>query len=308
MTEVLDKRLVFITGKGGVGRTTVATALGLAATGRGKRTLICELSSQERIARSFGHDPVGYEETEVASDLFLISLDPQRALEEYLGAQVGSQRLSNLLFNNRIFEYFLAAAPGIRELATVGKAWDLAQPKRRDGGEPFDLVIVDAPASGHGLAMLMTPRTFGEIARVGPVRRRASMIEEFITDPGKTGVMAVALAQEMPVTETIEFREKLHEGMGMETDVVVVNALMPERFTAEEAAAIERAGSANGAPDAAAALRAALSEHGRSRAERTQLRRLRRELGEAITLPFVWQPELDADSLTGLAAELERKL
>jgi anion-transporting ArsA/GET3 family ATPase len=187
--------------------------------------------------------------------------------------------------------------------------WELAQLQRRDSrSSPYDLVILDAAASGHGLAMLNAPRTFGEIARVGPIRRRADMIHEFLRDPKRTGVVSVALAQEMPVSETIEFRAKLHEQMGMRTDAVIVNALLPERFTSEEAEQIEAVNGEHGSPEVASALRAAISEHRRARSQRGQLRRLKKEVGEVLTLPYLWQPELGLADFERLADELERKL
>jgi anion-transporting ArsA/GET3 family ATPase len=128
---LLDKRLVFVTGKGGVGKTTVAAAIGLAAARRGKRTIVCEVARQERMSRAFRHEGVGWSETELADNLYAISIDPQQSLEEYLEDQIGSRRLAHLLFRNRIFEYFAAAAPGVRELVTIGKVWELAQLERR---------------------------------------------------------------------------------------------------------------------------------------------------------------------------------
>jgi anion-transporting ArsA/GET3 family ATPase len=169
-------------------------------------------------------------------------------------------------------------------------------------------VILDAPASGNGLATLRAPRTFGEIARVGPIRRRADYIDEFLRDPKRTGVVSVALAQEMPVSETIEFRGKLREEMGMRTDVVIVNALLPERFSADEAEQVEAVNGRHGSPEVAAALRAALSEHRRARSQRQQLRRLKKEVGDVVTLPYLWHPELGLDDFERLADELERKL
>jgi anion-transporting ArsA/GET3 family ATPase len=269
---------------------------------------VAEVAQQERMSRAFRKEGVGYSETELAENFWAMSVDPQRALDEYLGQQVGGP-LGNLLFHNRIFEYFVAAAPGVRELTTIGKVWELAQLQRRDRkATPYDLVILDAPASGNGLAMLRAPRTFGEIARVGPIRRRADYIHEFLRDPKRTGVVSVALAQEMPVNETIEFRAKLHDDMGMKTDAVVVNALLPERFSTDEAERIEAVNGNHGSPEVAAALRAALSEHRRARGQRAQLRRLKKEVGDVVTLPFLWEPELALSDFERLADELERKL
>jgi len=305
---LLDKRLVVVTGKGGVGRTTVAAALALVAARQGKRTMVAEVAQQERMSRAFRKEGVGYSETELAENFWAMSVDPQRALDEYLGQQLGGA-LAGLLFHNRIFEYFVAAAPGVRELTTIGKVWELAQLERRNRRmAPYDLVILDAPASGNGLAMLKAPHTFAEIARVGPVRRRADYIHDFLRDPQRTGVVSVALPQEMPVNETIEFRAKLHEEMGMRTDAVVVNALLPERFSIDEAERIEAVNGEHGSPEVAAALRAALSEHRRARSQRAQLRRLRKDVGDVVTLPYLWQPELGLDDFHRLADELERKL
>src|SRR5919112_3297729 len=148
MPVLLDKRLVVVTGKGGVGRTTVAAALGLLAARRGKRVMVAEVAQQERMSRAFRREGLGYSEAELADNLFGMSIDPERALKEYLGQQVGSA-LGSVLTGNRIFEYFAAAAPGVRELATIGKVWELAQlERRRSRDAPYDLVIVDAPATG----------------------------------------------------------------------------------------------------------------------------------------------------------------
>jgi len=308
VTLLLDRRLVVVTGKGGVGRTTVAGALALVAARAGKRVIVAEVTKQEHLSRPFRREGVGYSETELAENFYAISIDPEHALEEYLGKQVPGL-LSGALLHNRIFEYFVAAAPGVRELTTIGKAWELSQQQRKYGsGKAYDLVILDAPASGHGVAMLQAPRTFAEIARVGPIRRRADGIHEFLGDPKRTGVVSVALPQEMPVNETIEFRRKLEDEMGMATDAVVVNQLLPERFSAEEAERIEAVNGSHGSEEVASALRAALSEHRRAKSQRAQLRRLKKEVGDVVTLPFMWDPELTLDDLNRLADELERKL
>lgn len=310
MADILDKRLVIVTGKGGVGKTTVSAALGLVAARAGKRTIVCEVAQQERMSRVFRREGVGFSETRLATDLYAISIDPQRSMEEYLRQQIKPSQLYGVLFDNRLFQYFAAATPGMRELATMGKVWELAQFERRNpNAAPYDLVIVDAPSSGHGLAFLRTPRTFRDAARVGAISRQAGKIDAFLTDPGSTGVVAVALPEEMPVNETVDFERQLRDEMGMELDAVLVNALYPERFDEEEAERIEQAASANGSPGVEAALKAALYEHHRARTQRAELARLSEELDRRpVTLPFLFEPELNLDSFEELAGELEAAL
>ena len=312
MSALLDKRLLFVAGKGGVGRTTVAASLGLLAARRGKRTIVVEVAKQERVSKSFRHAGAGYHETELAPNLYGISIDPDKSLEEFLQDQVGSRRLAGLLFHNRIFEYFAAATPGMRELVTIGKVWELALlERRRRGDTPYDLVILDGPPTGQGLGMLRTPQTFAEVARVGPVRRKALIIDSFLRDPGQTGVVAVALPEEMPVNESVEFSGKLRDQLGYAPGLVVMNALLPERFSGEEAEAIERVNGEGGEPTVASALRVALSQHRRCRAQRSQLRRLKKEgdpEAPVVTLPFLFDTDLGLEDWERLSGELERRL
>jgi anion-transporting ArsA/GET3 family ATPase len=288
---LLDKRLVFVTGKGGVGKTTVAGCLARVAAARGKRVIVCEVASHER-----GHD-----EVELTPRIHSIAIDPERAMREYLTDQVGGA-LSKLMISSRVFTYLAAAAPGLRELLTIGKVWDLAQlDQRRTGETPYDLVILDAPATGHALGMLRTPRTFRDVARVGPISRQAGRIDAFLSDPACTGIVAVAAPEEMPVNETIEFIGALDDEMHMRPDAVVVNGVYPERFRDPEFAAITASGL--DAPQ----IRAAVSTQRRAVHHRNQVRRLRRR-APAITLPFLFTAELGDDQLATLSRALERRL
>jgi anion-transporting ArsA/GET3 family ATPase len=306
VSGLLDKRLVVVTGKGGVGKTTVSAALGLAAARSGRRTIVAEVSEQERLAALFGRRALGHREGRLADGLRGISIDPRRAKEEWLRHQLKSSALAGLLGSSRIFQYLTAAAPGVDELVTIGKVWDLAQIERRVGGtRPYDLAIVDAPATGHGVAMLRAPRTFAQIARVGPIAKQANQIHAFLADPATTGVVAVALPEEMPVNETIDLRAALRSEMGMQLDRVVVNALLPDRFDADEAS---RLAALDGRlSDAArAAVAAALSEHGRAEEQREELERLRTALDVPVsTLPFLFEPDLGKAQMEELARRLE---
>jgi anion-transporting ArsA/GET3 family ATPase len=309
--SLLDKSLVYVTGKGGVGKTTVAAAIGLASAARGRRTIVCEVAHQDRVSRAFARQGVREEtEIELEQGLWAITIDPEAALREWLSGQLGGPTV-RLLAHSHAFQYFVAAAPGAKELVTIGKVWELAQTTRWDRHNPrtYDTVIVDAPASGHGLAMLTTPRTFGEIARVGPIRRQAFKIRDMLADPARTGYVAVSLPEEMPVNETLELEDRLQGAVGTGLDAIVVNAVYPERFSKADAERMRTAAENGHRPEAVGALRAALTEYERARSQRTHLRRLRREASTPVlTLPFLFEPHVGLDEWRRLGRELERKL
>ena len=305
IADLLDKRLAFVTGKGGVGKTTVAYALGAAAAARGKRTIVCEIASQHRGPAIFGRRPASGE-TRLAKGLWTISIDPDTAVREYLQVQLPVRAMGNLLHRSRLFNYLVAATPGLREMVTIGKVWELAQDRRRDPGakRTYDAVIVDAPATGHGVAFMQTPGNFRELARVGPIARQAGVIERTIRDHEQTGIAIVALGEEMAVNESLELESALlgpQEGEGFPVDRIFFNALYPQRFSPEQVERIAAA-RADAAPAAAGALEAAANEAERARAQRSQLERLRSSARTPLTeLPFVFAPRIGAAEIEGLA-------
>jgi Anion-transporting ATPase len=310
--RLLDKPLVFVLGKGGVGRSTVAASLALVASRRGRRTILAEVAGQDQASRVLSRraaDP--FEEHEVTPGLWSISIDPEHATREYLRDQLPVRTMADAVAGSDTFSYFAAAAPGLHELVTIGKIWELAQRQRRTpGAEPYDLVVVDAPASGHAVALMRTPRTFADVARVGPIARQAGKIDAFVSRPGKAGTVAVALPTDMAVNETIALAGPLRDQVGLGLDRVVLNGLYPARFTRDEVRVLRR--DRNGLPEhaaARAAVRAAVSEAERAKDQRGHARRLRHELdAPVIKLPFVFAPELGREELEMLADRLEEKL
>jgi anion-transporting ArsA/GET3 family ATPase len=304
---LFERRLIFVTGKGGVGKSTVAIALGLVAARRGLRTIVAELASQERVRQSFAQSGETFEEVQLADGLFTISIDPESAMEEYLRVKTGP--VGQALGSSRLFQAFAMATPGMRELLSIGKVWELAQFARRtSGAEPYDLVIVDSPAAGHGVGILRTPRTFAEIARVGPIAHQARTIAATIADRDFTAVAAVATAEEMPVSETLWLRDALAEDE-IPLDAVIVNARYPERFSNADRTRLRRARKRAQSPLANVALGAALSEHARASTQTEQLQRLRDGLArELVELPYLFAEEMGQPELESLADALDAGL
>jgi anion-transporting ArsA/GET3 family ATPase len=326
MTSLLERKLLVVTGKGGVGKTTVAAALGLLAAQRGLRTIVVEVGDQARLPELFGltgRDP-GVE-TKLEEDLWSISIDPDRALLEWLQS-LGGRVSGRVLASSSTFQYFAAAAPGAKELVSMVKIWELTQRERwrkRVGG--YDLVVLDGPATGHALGMLHSPQTFGAIARVGPIAGQTQQVRELLENPARSSYLAVAQGTEMAVTETLELTDGLHRDLGRELEVVVVNGVLPQRFTGPE---LERISQLNGhghlplkaktkaeakearANDAVirSAALAARAVHDRARFQHNQVARLRRRHFEVLGVPFVFAAALDLPAVRRIAEHLGRTL
>jgi anion-transporting ArsA/GET3 family ATPase len=298
---LLDKRLVFVTGKGGVGKSTVALALALAAAERGQRTILCEVGAQEHLSQVFHSGHVGFHEVEMRENLWTISIDPDESMREYVLLQLKVKAMRDLLFRSRIFNYLAAATPGLKELVTIGKIWELTLEERKArGGQRYDLVVVDAPATGHGVGFLQTPRTFANIARVGPIRNQAETLDAFIRNRKRTGVAVVALPEEMPVNETSSLERALADEVGLTVDRIFCNGVYPERFAEDDVATIGVA-AGRATPPARAACRAAITEGRRARDHRWQLGRLEGICDAPVTpLPYLFQPELGVDQIATL--------
>jgi anion-transporting ArsA/GET3 family ATPase len=310
MASLLHRKLLVLTGKGGVGKTTVSAALGLIAADRGLRTIVVELGEQRRLAEMFGlvagdgaRDPGA--EVALRENLWSISIDPDRALLEWLQS-LGGRVSGRVLASSGTFQYFAAAAPGAKELISMVTIWKLTEGRRgrgkRAGG--YDLVILDAPATGHALGMLHSPQTFGAIARVGPIASQTKKVGELLADPARSGYLAVALPTEMAVTEALELQDGLHQQINRSLDAVIVNGTLPRRFSAAELARIDGLDSREAMTRSAALTARAV--HDRANFQHNQLARLRRRDFEVHSLPFLFVPEVDLPAIEQLSGHLSR--
>jgi anion-transporting ArsA/GET3 family ATPase len=229
------RRLIIVTGKGGTGKTTVAAALALAAAQSGTRVLLAEVGREEYLHRlvSPGSKPVGYAGRQLAPNLTVMRIDPFDAFAEYLAVQLRTRRLADLAFGNQGLRQLMEAAPGWRELITLGKLWHLEQQVGTDGRALHEMIVVDAPATGHGLTFLDIPRVVVSAVRSGPLARHAGLAHEMLMDRERTLLLPVSLAEELPVRETQELVTRLRGDIGVAVDRVVINRTVDTPFPGE---------------------------------------------------------------------------
>ena len=286
-----------MTGKGGVGKSTVAAALTRALATEGRNAIAAELSGQARLPALLGHPSPGRpgDEMEIAPGIWATTIDPERALAEWAGQIVRPRALLDVAVRSRAFSGFVAAAPGASELVSVTKAVELSSADRWVSSAPrHDVTILDAPASGHGIGLLRSPGTYAEIARVGPIASQARSVEATLRDPEECLIVAVTSPEETPVNETLELESALMQGFGRGTSLTVVNGVLEDALSDREAMEAREAG-----PPSAALVAA---ERQRSRADRqsAQLRRMR----EGTGAPLVELPDLGPAGATADGVEL----
>jgi anion-transporting ArsA/GET3 family ATPase len=289
---LLNRRLLFVTGKGGVGKTTVAAALGLLAAREGKRTLVCEVDAKGNLPDFYEIPPVGFEPREVQPGLHVMAMNTEESLKEYLGLQLKIPLLAKIGPLARTFDFLANAAPGVKEILTIGKlGWEVRE-------RTYDLVVVDAPATGHIVGQLRAPQAINELVKVGLVREQTGWLKEILADARQTGVVIVASPEEMPVTESLELIDRLRDETDVDVASIVVNRVLPELFGGTEEDVFERlrepalAGAlaeASGGP-VGPVLDAARLAVTLRRTRAGHLARLR--AGVDPTLPILYVPEL----------------
>ena len=310
--NLFDRRLLIVTGKGGVGKTTVCAALGALAVRQGLRTLIAETSGTRQLPDLWGVRSKGYKPVELRPDLYTLSITPEEAIEEFVVQQIHVRSLYRAVFQNRVMGPFVEAVPGLHDAVQMGKVFDLTRSRaaRRPEKRPdWDLVILDAPATGHGISMLHAPRSMMELTRGGPLFESNRIVQELLDDPARTALLLVALPEEMPVRETADLWQRLGEDRS-KVRCCVLNGIYPTPLVSRaelEAAAPCLHDTADPAVFEALDLARAWDDRiERERAAATELR-------EAVPLPLIELPlllsrRIGAPEIDRLANELGRGL
>ncbi len=302
MTNLFERKLIIVGGKGGVGRTTVATALAVAAARRGKRTLLCQTKSKERLSQLLAVPSVGSELVEVRPRLSAVNMTPQAALREYGTMVLRSEFVAKQVLENRLSRAFLHAVPGLEDYSMLGKVWYHTTEEER-GRPRWDLVVLDGPATGHLITMLSVPDAILRAVPEGPLTKPAAATQGLLRDPVRTAILLVTLAEDLPTNETIELAARLR-GLQLPLSALVINQLFPPRFvqgaSARALAQFDRSDGAVAADPVLAPLldRARTVAHRRALNERYMAR-----LAVELPLPQVQLPLLFSDNFGAAAVE-----
>ena len=317
LDQLFAPKILIVSGKGGVGKTTVAAALAVLAARSGRTTCLVEVDGAGSLSRLFDAPELGYEARELFPKVWGINVRAEDALAEYLNVQYHLKRVSKVFTSTHFVDYVTAAAPGLKDILTLGKIWYLEQGRRTTGMHAFDTIIVDAPAAGHMLTFLSAPLGLSDAVRVGPIRRQAEWLINMLRDPARVRVHLVALPEEMPVSETIETAAALETKLRIPRGVVFANAVYEALFDKEELAWLEtatpdptetvfkegeRVGISIDHDDASALLSYARFREARRAIQAGHLEQLRRKMSsEIVQLPLLFTPTLVLPDIETLA-------
>ncbi|HVL90322.1 MAG TPA: ArsA-related P-loop ATPase [Actinomycetota bacterium] len=313
--SLTESRLIVVSGKGGVGKTTVAAAIATAAAAAGKKVLLAEVEQRDGLAPLFGRPSMSYAEVSLAQNITGIAVVPDEALTEYLQLFYGIGRIARPLLTGKAVEFATSTAPGLRDILLIGKIKE-AENRRTGGMYTFDLIVLDAPPTGRLPRFLDAPRAVVELVQSGAIRQQAQGVLDMLTDPRRTRVVLVTLPEEMPVRETIEGAGTMRE-MGIALGPVIVNGLSPQPFKTGQQRALAKDGAAALLAEAGAAgvdlseeaalgVASVANAHARRAAnQRRALKELTDELDlSQIRLPALFTPQIGPAERRRLADEL----
>lgn len=302
-SDLLDRRFLAVIGKGGTGKTTVSAALALLAASRGKRVLVAMSQARERMSAMLETQFITSEVAQILPNIDAVNLDPEACLDEYGMMILKVKALYKAVMDNRAVKGFLRAVPGMDAWAMLGKTLYHVK-QTEDGRRVYDLVILDAPATGHGLQMLRVPQVITGVAPIGLLRREAEEGLAIMRDPRQSGMVVVTLAEEMPTAETEELVPKLTGELQLPLAKLVINQVLTPLFKGGVEPATAAAAVLGQAPALEEVARVGLSRAKREALQRGMIERLAKLPGSKVMLPALAVEQVRRADIESLARGL----
>ncbi len=302
---LLQHSVLLVTGKGGVGKSTVAASLARLAALRGRKVLLLELESVSRVGPLFGLPAVGPQPVEAAPNLFVACLHAMDSLRFFATHQLKVAALVNLALRNKSVESFFSAVPAMKPILFLFQLWRTEVEHGRSGDGQWDLIICDLPTSGFVAGMYAIPDTLAQVFRLGPVAAYAVGMRQLLSDPRRAGLVLVTLPEELPLVETLELLARLQERHGVEAAAIVLNGVMPTALPEQDLQLAEA--QLAGETTRPWLWAAQLLQTRRARAL-TVLRRLQAVLpGRVLTTPFLFRRQMPLQAIDELASALAQQ-
>jgi anion-transporting ArsA/GET3 family ATPase len=309
MDTILNKRVIFVAGKGGAGKTTITAALAIATASHGKNVLVVETHENDALGSLFSQTGFTEKPSRLDSNIWGMRIDPKIVLEEYVQKYVTVPFVAYQILHSRIFEHLAVATPGLKEVMILSEIWRFEQKTNSNTKRPqYDLIIVDSPATGHGLSLLRVPSTLTSMLQTGPIATQTRWVEDMLKDSTRTCLILVALPEELPVNEALEFERKAENDLNMCVAAIIVNMVYPEIFDSDEVLAIERMNNSileNKQP----ILEAARRQIVRRKIQQSHINRLITESEHPVfQLPFYYTNNLDREQIKDIAEHIRTGL